>query len=124
MDEIREDMNHRDLVQFLLARLDEDEQLARAAADTGDAWWVASRHVSQDIDPVYTIKEDHERTALARRFYAAGVLRDVAAKRALIAQDEGDPIYIYRGYAYVGDVLKCLAVSYADHPDYREEWQP
>ncbi|WP_454050428.1 DUF6221 family protein [Cellulomonas sp. Marseille-Q8402] len=28
------------------------------------------------------------------------------------------------GYDYSGPILELLALPYADHPDYREEWRP
>jgi len=66
----------------------------------------------------------------------ARVLREVEAKRAVLAQYESareqvrHPVSAEnRAAARVAqgeleDVLRLLAAVYADHPDYREEWRP
>lgn len=64
------------------------------------------------------------------RHSPAHVLRDIAAKRAILAQYEslsdappGTPgIDIVR--AELGTVLLALSLQFADRPDYREEWKP
>lgn len=61
-----------DLAEFLLARIAEDEQAAKAAG--GDSW----------------NKRDHE------------------SDPWIVTDGDGQP----------------LALSYADHPDYRPEWAP
>jgi len=99
-----------DLVTFLRDRLDEDEQLARTAASSGAEWPDAAGEVR-------TAELAH-----ARRHDPARVLRDVDAARRIIdwAIDfmEGD-------YAPWNETcLELLALSYADHPDYRAEWVP
>lgn len=42
------------------------------------------------------------------------VLREVEAKRRLVGWAETKALY----------VLTALALPYADHPDYRQEWRP
>ena len=53
-------------------------------------------------------------TALARHD-PARVLAECEAKRQIVqnAQDPGDDLFV-----------AILALPYADHPDYREEWRP
>ncbi|MFC9821392.1 DUF6221 family protein [Streptomyces erythrochromogenes] len=137
------------LVQFLRARLDEDEQTARAAAalcgchpeapswefHDGDGEDDGRIHVVGDPHPVQLGK----RRRLARRWnrsydglFAAKhiarhdpsrVLAEVDAKRQAIdacetflhdSEDGTDPC--------AATVLCALALPYADHPDYRQEW--
>lgn len=62
----------------------------------------------------------------AAAFYCANapdfVLADVAAKRQLIGWEFG---WFLRGHSrHAEGTLRLLALSYADHPDYREEWRP
>jgi hypothetical protein len=112
-----------DLVAFLKARLDEDEQTARAG---DDACW----HIDycDDEGPGY-----HE------RFDPARMLREIEADRKLIERydacvkkyneyegtipcgndDLSESIWEYEEY-----VLPLRAARFADHPDYREEWRP
>lgn len=98
------------LVEFLTARLDEDEAAAtRHLDDASGAGWGD---------------------------YPARVLREVAAKRAIVKlaaeadakcpeddwPEDGD-----MSWAPLSDVgrynLRALATVYADHPDFREEWR-
>ncbi len=64
-------------------------------------------------------------------FYAlndpASVLRDIEAKRRLIAEhypvdpcDAHDPSF----HTIPCDTLLLLALPHADHPDYQEDWRP
>lgn len=106
--------------EFLNARIDEDEAAAGAAAGSSWVTVIIDRSTSEHIvlhDP-------------------ARVLREVAAKRAIIeAADEAtsndmsvdnDRRVGSRNMAeepYVGDlILRALAGVYSDHPDYRTEW--
>jgi hypothetical protein len=114
-----------DLVEFLHARLDEDEAWAKWAADRTTAEWhpdFAPRH-----DP-------------------ARVLREVEAGRAILAAHGPDPIGKFGGVQeprclvcltdrdgyeeqWEADPWPCatlrhLAAIYSDHPDYRQEWKP
>jgi hypothetical protein len=126
-----------ELVQFLRARLDEDEQLARAATQ-GE--WVWSREFV--TPPGY-----HHRTvgplepgdaAYIAHQHPARVLRDIEAKRKLLAlyvehermdretfEAEGEHArsLVSLRAAYF-DAVRFHAAVYADHPSYREEWRP
>ena len=114
-----------ELIAFVTARLDEDEAAAQEAASRplGPAWDDGTRH-----------------TAVARhinRHDPARVLREVAAKRAILAehapQTDGPATgcgrcdwdhYVIcdnpRGCA----TLRALATIWSDHADYRPEWVP
>lgn len=112
------------IMEFLTARLDEDEAIATAAlgnrwhaqgnvelrTEAGEEphWAVIANgpHYAQDwhghdLRPTYRHLARHD---------PAHVLRDIAAKRALLD-------WIPR------DVEYPLASVYSDHPDYREEWR-
>ncbi len=127
------------LTKFLTARLDEDEAAARAMTtavwpeqvrvaprlDTGDA---PEGQVAMN-DPTYGkawtmiwssgFHEDKwrphpESVEVYGPDVAARVLREVEAKRAIVA-----------GWSFQAEsTLRYLATVYADHPDYREEWRP
>lgn len=119
-----------DIVQFLRARLDEDERTARAATD--GPWTIRSlgRH---DLSTVVKNNEllaqlDGSRAASNSVHMAvhnpARVLAEVEAKRRridLLADA------IQRGhddYDIATELLPLEALPYGDHPDYRNEWRP
>lgn len=140
-----------DLVAFLKARLDEDEKLARAAAelcgchpatphwefddsDEGDGGRILIiDHPHPNVDRL-RIEKRWNRTYsdqfMARhiaRHDPARVLAEVKAKRLIVDRCE------YQLRTYVGVptavatewlTLRLLALPYADHPDYRADWAP
>lgn len=96
-----------ELVLFLRARLDEDEQVARASADSR-------------VDLVYASPYSEH----IARHNPARVLRDVAAKRLMLAF-LGSPDMPPGEGRYVAErALFLLALSYADHPGYNKQWAP
>ncbi|KOV86082.1 MULTISPECIES: DUF6221 family protein [unclassified Streptomyces] len=134
-----------ELVQFLRDRLDEDEQTARAAApgpwrqdeperrdfvrSAGDGYVV-------DCSGSRTPRENAEHVA---RHDPARVLRDIEARRALLAEHElvpsnqgalgcavcvATPSWGLEVVSGPCTTLRLLASVHADHPDYREEWRP
>lgn len=118
----------RDLVGFLRARLDEDEAHAKMAfADHNDAgpewseiWSGAVELGDQSGDLLIT--NDLGVSRHIARHDPARVLAEVEAKRRIVAAVGGlsgqwcDEIG--------GRVLGLLALPYANHPDYREDWRP
>ena len=131
------------IVEFLLARIAEDEALAEAAIDDHPHWLamghdlyqyeggVASgylavdRRVPQGVehianwDPARVLAECQAKRAIIEHAEeATGLDISVDNDRAIGPRDlDADP--------YVGDlILRHLAAVYADHPDYREEWKP
>lgn len=114
-----------DLVEFLTARLDEDEQVARAA---GDGWYGYDPEQAIAMVPV----EDTQHIA---RHSPARVLAEVDAKRRVIAQWEDarsqarNPVSSdnYRAarieQGALAEVMCLLALPYADHPDYDKAWR-
>lgn len=109
-----------DLIAFLRARLDEDE---RAAQRAGASCW----HECDDGDLEFHDRFDPDR-----------VLREVEAKRRLLVEhpiltawrvctrcsDYAEPGEIFREVSGPCATVRLLALPYADHDDYREEWKP
>ncbi len=123
-----------DLVAFLAARLDEDEQAAQSAVDELANWggpWLA---IADDIAKRAHFDADEIGEHIAR-WDPARVLAEVEAKRRII--DEHEPLqngccdtccedgpYGDSNQAWPCRTVRLLALPYADHPDYREEWRP
>ncbi|WP_051790082.1 DUF6221 family protein [Streptomyces sp. NRRL S-1022] len=131
-----------DLVEFLRARLDEDEALAREAPP--GPW-----HIGNAVDPTQPC---HVHTFPGARVVADGlnwlvaehiahqhparVLSEVMAKRKILESvvpsvaDMAESIAFEYGARHsppgrvAVELLCLLALPYASHPDYREEWKP
>lgn len=128
------------LVEFLRARLVEDEQAARAtayslASSIEDPWSVRQKDRRDEMSwAVYSqgkyLKASELYEADARhiaRHDPARVLAEVDAKRRLIAEvwDEREGFPTERTPGNTADtVLRHLALPYAEHPDYDEAWRP
>ena len=103
-----------ELVEFLLARISEDEAVAVATRDAHDPLDWSNPGVGFLL--------------------LAGVLRECEAKRRIVAlHSEGDKGTCYtcsvNGTRVQDNLIACptlrdLAAVYADHPDYRDEWRP
>jgi len=130
-----------DLVQFLRDRLDEDERIAKAA---GGAPWEASVpgmvHVSAPAQRetrglraqgYVAVVEHAERQQHIARHGPARVLADVDAKRRIIDRAAGTRAWAIGesgrsagpAVSLANDTLRALALPYADHPAYRQEWK-
>jgi hypothetical protein len=120
-------MSELHLIEFLRARLDEDELNARQS----QALW---RDTHFTVAPGSLVIMDY-----LRRRHPSTVLADIDAKRRILDEYQGlraaasnyakigdeDMAFVGRHmYAGVLGALKCLALPYADHPDYRDEWRP
>ncbi|WP_072689300.1 DUF6221 family protein [Rhodococcus marinonascens] len=138
-----------DIVDFLRARIDEDEQLAREAAQR-TAWGDRSLptwHVSSDSmmsgsagvdagalnDPqthrIPVVSDEGFPTVEQARHIArhdpARVLREVEAKRRIIDRAQelyDDPFDTELFVEYRAAILPGMAAVYSDHPDYQPEW--
>lgn len=136
-----------ELVEFLKARLDEDEQ---AALNAQPGSWRYDRErftVTCSGYPVASWRHEGElasgsplldRTGeYVERFDPERVMAEVAAKRRRLARHvpTEDPLHgtlcswcsvpqvsVYQAWP-CADIRDDVAV-YADHPDYREEWRP
>jgi hypothetical protein len=108
-----------DLVEFLRARLGEDRSLAQQALDAP----------ATDVELYATWPR--QRVPFGMTFDPARVLREVQAKRTILAWAETGAKEAAHESAHSSmriiagafkDSLKALAAAYSDHPDYRQEW--
>ncbi|MEU0393794.1 DUF6221 family protein [Streptomyces sp. NPDC006208] len=127
-----------ELVDFLRARLDDDEQAARRAGDS-------FRQIGETGVIVATEGDRAEECASANwggiaehivRHDPARVLAEVDAKREILRlhDDSTTALMVASGTVLAGgvkirrrayeDVLKLLALPYAGHEAYREDWRP
>lgn len=129
-----------DLVAFIHARLDEDEQAAKRVRQPYRLYVDNHGRISEpkriddlhgDRDGEYEQWADGEDrmpndiASWSLIYDPARVLREVAAKRGIA--EEAEAIWnsdIDGAYGRGMMILNLLALSYADHPDYREEWAP
>ena len=130
-----------DLVDFLRARLDEDEATARAAArnydsETGRAEWTVDGLAIVAADghcvAVTELADDEDDRAHIARWDPKHVLLEVATKRRVLRTiDAGGrwralrtrrQMNAYREWAE--HVLHLLALPYTNHPKYQSEWAP
>ncbi|MDV6267061.1 DUF6221 family protein [Rhodococcus globerulus] len=140
-------MNVVELVEFVEARLAEDERVAREAIvpdRPGTHWeWEARSDDGDPESPLWlrTVEEfpttsgvgdlpgfplGYECTAAPTpamghitRHDPDRVLREVEAKQAIIEKlREGD----LRKFSGLLDAVKLLASPFSDHPDYQKEW--
>jgi hypothetical protein len=126
-----------DLTAFITARLDEDEAIAKAAAN---------RHWLTD-DNIITLHPEHDGDGFmswptradaqhAANHDPARVLREVAAKRAVLAwyADALDASKLFKEKLGTGthmataaesylNVMRGYAAVWSDHPDYKQEWE-
>lgn len=142
-----------DLVQFLRARLDEDAEAAEAARqqiaertgglasaserlDGASRWtvrpWLYSGRVEPSLGMSQTERVEIATTANGHivRHDPARVLAEVDAKRQAVDHYEQVRTLTKDHEAYIlaeSAVLRqiqYMALPYADHPDYRQEWRP
>jgi hypothetical protein len=105
-----------DLVEFLRARLDEDEEVAQATrkneqfvCGTG-RWFASHNNAITSMAPHRAVAEVEAKRRLLEQFRLRG-----DSVRAVVQPTVG---------GVWDDLLRLLALPYADHPDYREEWRP
>lgn len=107
------------LTEFLLARIAEDEAVARRAADDhyGVDGGLRFGEVGYDTLPVLTVDPGR-------------VLAECEARRRIVEEvaywvsQKPEDIEVPALVEVVCRPLAHLAAVYADHPDYRGEWRP
>lgn len=112
------------LTEFLLARIAEDEEAARHS-------------LAGDLDHLPSVTTRSGDVIHLGITNPARVLAECEAKRRIVEDEHGDGRdgdYIEPFCRTCSDdesltylpcpTLRILAVVYADHPDYREEWKP
>lgn len=127
-----------DLAEFVLARVADDEAVAREASP--GPWDVDSEVYAEyvsDADGLAVISgarwggeasvfNDTDDALHLVRWHPARVLAECEAKRRIVAaitawlDEHSDEDHVPAG----DDALCWLALPYADHPDYRAEWRP
>lgn len=135
------------LVEFVKERLDEDEEAVKLIhqpyrlyiADDGvisepevyDAFHERAGEYQEDYDGSDRLRNRHNSWRLL--YDPARVLRDVAAKRAIIKDHLEDHVPEHDCAEHLKSlwpehsgcyVIGQLAAVYSDHPDYREAWKP
>jgi hypothetical protein len=96
------------LTDFLLARIAEDEAEAQARREHSEGCW-------PNMDNCQSHYGDDGKWSWG----PARVLAECEAKRRIVELMSDEVEYV----VYSDDVLRALAQPYADHPDWREEWQ-
>jgi hypothetical protein len=117
------------LLEFLQARLTEDELTALAAVDGSPSWRssLTFRDV-KDEDGRYVVEADRqhpsvEQSAHIARHCPARILAEVEAKRLVIADYlRTDATGDLLGRDIVESLLRHMSSVYADHPDYNPSW--
>ncbi len=117
-----------DLTGFLTARLDEDEHWAHMA----EAGWPPENALAASADPEHyplmATDITPSKATFIRRHGPARVLREVEAKRKILAECD---LLAKVGIAYPDEagpnsaalILRALAAIYSDHPDYDPAWK-
>jgi hypothetical protein len=95
-------MTSATLTSFLLARIEDDETVARAAGSTA-------------VVRITIAAAGH-----MQRFTPSRTLAECAVKRAIVEYGTGAHTSSPEGY----DIVRILATVYANHPDYDESWRP
>ena len=113
------------LTEFLLARIAEDEAVAKAAHPSSgdDTWilWVCDEfmHVATGEDRVLAECEAKRRIVAEHSEGVSGECGTCVGEWG--NYHVGEPA---TGKAWPCPTLRILAQPHADHPDYREEWKP
>src|SRR5690242_1162971 len=114
-----------DLIEFLLARIAEDERVVRYASVNAHQ---PTLHLDTNGYPVMDPARVLAECEAKRRIIAALDMTPCPCQRAercVIHDASAGPPALERYVDPVtDDVLAALALPYADHPDYREEWRP
>ena len=106
------------LTEFLLARIAEDEAAARSLGDEPGRRWLHSLRGVTDQDarrfgaranPTRVLAECEAKRRIVER-------AEIAHERAKVGPSDGDSAWFL--------AVRYLALPYADHPDFREEWRP
>jgi hypothetical protein len=120
-----------DLIAFLTARLDEDEAVAKRAADRmGSPDW---RQGEADDGRDIVMMGEHEVGmhsligAHIARHDPARVFREVEAGRAILAEYDRALVKAPGNVPLISTLKRLMqarAEVYSDHPDYDQAWRP
>ncbi|WP_051819248.1 DUF6221 family protein [Streptomyces sp. NRRL S-920] len=126
-----------DLIAFLRARLDEDVAVI-VAPETWTAFEENERTGTRRVDVDHSIERVVACTRSWRgdhiaRHDPARVLKEIEAKRQIIARYEDQAALLANHMGGILtkylvqellEVVRALALSDDDHPDYKESWRP
>jgi len=114
-----------DLTEFLLTRIAEDEAVAREALPPTEWAVTTPPPETPSLTPIVGtgLSYNVEAARHIGRWQPARVLAECEAKRQAVQWCDDDPLCHDGGWAYTDKFLRFLALPYADHPDYREEWK-
>lgn len=105
------------LAEFLLARVADDEAVAHALVDAQDrridCWTPEATDFVERFDPSRVLAECEAKKKIIEA-HVDLVKRDAEAGHTALLEQ------VWWSTA----TLELLALPYADHPDYREEWKP
>jgi hypothetical protein len=116
-----------ELANFLLARIAEDEEVALQSAESYPGVWTWDRKRQGDVacdghySVLYQDSTDDSSTPHILRWQPQRVLVECEAKRKAVQQLLGWPDKDVEHWA-IYEAVAFLALPYANHPDYREEW--
>jgi len=106
------------LTDFLLAQIAEDEAAAeRGGSHNGGGSFANDNYGCLLIDPVRVLAECEAK----RRIVEAYI--DTLAMIPTHVLGDGDEHPTVIAEEYEAHILPALALPYADHPDYRDEWR-
>jgi hypothetical protein len=125
------------LIDFLLARIAEDEEVARSAfgglyVGESQGTWTATEWNYGGIglhsgdssgEELLPGEERSAETEHITRWDPARVVAECEAKRQIVAGPHGDADSPYASWE-TDYAMRFLAAVYADHPDYQQEWKP
>lgn len=117
------------IIEFLEARISEDELAAHAAIDTIPDWLAHYDYRDvKDADGHYVVQADSRYPSTAQaahiaRHDPARVLRECDARRRIIADFlRRDALGDLLGRSAVEESLRVLAGVYSGHPDFNHAW--
>lgn len=112
------------LTEFLLARIAEDEAVGQSERD-----WMRDRYPGESDNQAHELQVDSDGWV---NISAGRVLFECYAKRRIVHEHgplnvhPDDPTFCSacEHTRFPCRTLRLLAIPYATHPDYREEWRP
>jgi hypothetical protein len=135
ISEVREDVVMPDLAQFLLARITEDELVARTSIESGGGeWWTVNEISNKFGDDSDGLAD----AAHIARFSPERILAECDAKRRVLddhfphRRDEeavvlcvtcSDRAELAAPQPWPCSTIRALALPYTEHANYREQWR-
>lgn len=111
-------MSDLTIEQFITARLDEDEAIAKVIphGEWRNVIELGADLVLDSDNDMVTVTDDLRVNPHIARYDPARVLREIAAKRKALDR------YLYDDDVVMWPVVCAIASVWSDHPDYQQEW--